>query len=313
VFGRSGRTAPKRGLLATAAIVVAVVVLVVAVARARFTNPAPARTDAPAALHATEQVAFAHAAAQLDAVLAHSPIPAATTAAPRPQPMVRPGVGDRPLRILVVGDSVGVSFATGLQQWATQHHAEVLDDARLWCPLGRRLPIVQGLITHDASSGCDWTQRWAQSVRDFDPDVTIVLFSIWEVSPRQLPGRSDFLAPGAPALDAWQLSEYRAAADVLGARHAPVVWLTIPCETVVNRPGMPLWVVDHRTIPVLAASNPDVQVVDLDHAICAHGPMDAFGGVPVPRPDGAHFSPAGALAVSNWLMPIVLGQVPNPR
>jgi hypothetical protein len=41
--------------------------------------------------------------------------------------------------------------------------------------------------------------------------------------------------------------------------------------------------------------------------------MDGFGGVPVPRPDGAHFSPAGALAVSDWLMPIVLGQAPNPR
>jgi hypothetical protein len=234
--------------------------------------------------------------------------------APRPQPLIRPGVVNRPLRILVVGDSVGRSFATGLEQWAASHgHAEVLDDARLWCPLGRRLPIVQGLLTHDASSGCDWTQRWAQAVRDFDPDVTIVLFSIWEVSPRQLPGHPEFLTPGAPTLDAWQLSEYRAAADVLSARQAPVVWLTIPCERVVNTPGLPLWVVDHRTIPALAASDPAVKVVDLDHAICAHGPMDGFGGVPVPRPDGAHFSPAGALAVSDWLMPIVLGQAPNPR
>jgi hypothetical protein len=286
-------------------------------AYARFSN-AP-RTSAPAsapasAPRAAAPLVFVGATAQLDAVLAHSPIPPPTTAtAPRPQPLIRPGVGNRRLRILVVGDSVGVSFAKGLQQWATQHDAEVLDDARFYCALGRGLPIVQGMLTHADNAACDWTARWNGAIRDFDPDVTIVLFSIWEVSPRQLPGRTTFSAPGDPALDAWQLSEYRAAADALSARHAPVVWLTIPCEKVVNRPGMPLWVVDHRTIPALAASRPAVKVVDLDRAICAQGPMHAFGGVPVPRPDGAHFSLAGARAVSDWVMPIVLGQRPAPR
>jgi hypothetical protein len=227
--------------------------------------------------------------------------------------MVRAGIGSRPLRILVVGDSVGSTFGRGMQQWAAQQgHVEVVNDSRMWCSLGRHLRIVQGLSEHTPGSGCDWTARWSDAVRTFDPDVTFVLFSIWEVSPRQLPGRTDWLKPGAPALDAWQLSEYRAAADMLSARGAPVVWFTIPCEKEINEPGTPLWDVNHHTIRALAASRPAVRVVDLDHALCSQGPMSSFGGVAVPRPDGAHFSDAGALAVARWVMRIVQGRVPNP-
>ncbi|HEY5014321.1 MAG TPA: SGNH hydrolase domain-containing protein [Acidimicrobiia bacterium] len=229
-------------------------------------------------------------------------------------PLVRAGVGNRPLRILVVGDSVGVSFARGLELWAGQRgNVRVLDDARYWCALGRNGLIVQGLTASTPSTGCtDWGTRWAAAIRTFDPDVTIVLFSIWEIALRRLPGRGDWLLPGAPALDDWQLSEYQAAADVLSARGAPVVWFTIPCENTPIRPGDPLWFVDRHTIPRLAASRPAVHVVDLDHELCAHGASHAFAGIADARPDGAHFSDAGALAVARWVMPIVLGAAPNP-
>ena len=53
-------------------------------------------------------------------------------------------------------------------------------------------------------------------------------------------------------------------------------------------------------------------MIDLDHELCAGGVTNSFGGVPQARPDGAHYSDAGGLAVSNWVMPIVLGQQPNP-
>jgi hypothetical protein len=240
--------------------------------------------------------------------------PTVARPATRIVPLVRAGVGHRPLRILVVGDSVGVTFARGLQLWAGERgNARVVDEAHYWCALGRDARISQGITAIMPPAGCaDWGTRWANEIRTFDPDVTIVLYSIWEMALRQLPGRDDWLQPGAPALDAWQLSEYRAAADVLSARGAPVVWLTIPCENAPIRPGDPLWFVDRRTIPRLAASRPAVHVVDLDHELCSHGASHAFGGVPEARPDGAHFSEAGALAVADWLMPIVLGRVPNP-
>jgi hypothetical protein len=56
-----------------------------------------------------------------------------------------------------------------------------------------------------------------------------------------------------------------------------------------------------------------VHVVDLDHELCVRGATDSYAGVADARYDGAHFSPAGALAVAKWVMPIVLGRKPNPR
>jgi hypothetical protein len=229
-------------------------------------------------------------------------------------PLYRHIAGNRPLRILVVGDSVGVTFARGMKIWAREHNAQVLDASHMWCPLGRKLPMSHGIGVQLPGEGCDdWGTRWADDIEQFDPDVVFVDFSIWEIAPRQLPGSTDLVQPGNPRLDAWQLSEYQAAADVLSKRGAPVVWFTIPCENESILHGSPLWYVNRRTIPALAASRRAVHVVDLDHELCARGPSHDFAGVRNARPDGAHFSDTGALAVSEWVMPIVLGNAPNPH
>ena len=44
----------------------------------------------------------------------------------------------------------------------------------------------------------------------------MVLYTIWEIALRELPGAPDFAGPGTPDIDAWQRSEYDTAADVLG-------------------------------------------------------------------------------------------------
>lgn len=229
-------------------------------------------------------------------------------------PLHRGIVGDRPLRILVVGDSVGETFGRGMDLWArAQGNVQVLNEARRWCPLGRGLPIVQGLSMNPVSDGCaGWGSRWSDAIRSFDPDVVFVLFTIWEVAPRQLPESGEWLRPGDRRLDTWQLSEYQAAADVLSARRASVVWFTIPCEDGPIPRGSPLWWVNRRTIPELDASRRAVHVVDLDHELCRNGPTEDYRGVRNFRPVGEHFSDAGALAVANWVMPIVLGNAPNP-
>ena len=215
---------------------------------------------------------------------------------------------------MVVGSSVAATLVPGLDRWAAEHgNVQVLDKSRFWCPLGRGLPIAQGFVVHLPGGACsDWGTRWSAAIASFDPDVVLVFFSIWEIAPRQLPGSTTWLQPGAAPLDAWQLSEYRTAADVLSARGAAVDWLTIPCENQPTPVGSPLWYVNRRTIPALAASRPSVHVVDLDQEICRSGAGHDYAGVRDARPDGAHFSRAGAFAVSKWLMSVVLGQRPNP-
>jgi hypothetical protein len=244
-----------------------------------------------------------------------TPVTKGPSGGSKPVPLYRHFSGDRPLRIYVVGDSVGGTFARGMKLWADVNgHAQVLDASRMWCPLGRKLPMSHGLGIQLPGTGCDdWGTRWKHDIEQFDPDVVFVNFSVWEISPRILPGHKDLVQPGVAALDAWQLSEYRAAADVLSARGAQVVWFTIPCENEPILKGQPFWYVNRRTVPALAASRPSVHVLDLDHELCVRGPSNDYAGVHDARPDGAHFSDAGAFAVANWAMPIVLGEAPIPK
>ena len=65
--------------------------------------------------------------------------------------------------------------------------------------------------------------------------------------------------------------------------------------------------------PLYVDHGEGAHIVDVDHLLCPHGPPNPdFGGVHDVRPDGSHFSDAGALEVARWLMPIVLGEQPAP-
>jgi hypothetical protein len=280
----------------------------------RNSERAPARQPRAIAFHEQLPVLKAILETPPTASVANAVKELLDRAARTAMPLHRRVTAARPLRVLVVGDSVGVTFARGMDRWGRSHgNVEVRDDARSWCALGRGLRIQQGLAAGAPSAGCaGWAKRWSDAVRSFDPDVVFVYFSIWEVSPRLLPETGEWLQPGDPRLDTWQLSEYQAAADVLSARGAPVVWFTIPCENEPIRGGSPLWHVNRRTIPELAASRRAVHVVDLDRELCRNGPSHDYAGVVGARPDGAHFSDAGALAVANWVMSIVIGDAPNP-
>jgi hypothetical protein len=235
--------------------------------------------------------------------------------APAPTGWFRPLEADRPLRILVVGDSVGVTFGRGMELWAAETGAAVVrNEARQWCSLGRHLPRIDGFGPAEPGRGCDdWEDRWRAVVEEFDPDLALVLYTIWEVAPRELPGADEFVRPGDPELDAWQLAEYHAAADVLSARGARVAWLTIPCGDEPYTPGEPFWVVNERTIPRLAREHPAVRAVDLDAELCGDGPPGSdYRGVEGFRPDDAHFSDEGALAVARWVMSVVRPDPPPP-
>ena len=87
------------------------------------------------------------------------PVPTSTTTT-IPLDFHRALARPRPLRVLVVGDSVGESFARGLTRWAQQTgKATVLDESREWCSLGRYLPR-NAFGPQTAAAGCDdWGTR----------------------------------------------------------------------------------------------------------------------------------------------------------
>ncbi len=285
-----------RGRAAVAAVPITTFALVVALVGVTASTPAAAVVLAPLAAPQTVSLVA----------------PPKPGAAP---PLYRVPSTQRPLRILVVGDSVGLTLGRGIQQWARNNGSATVENlGHIYCPLGRNAPYAAGLVVVKSAHACDWTATWQNAVRTFDPDVTIVLFTIWEAAPRQVPGTSGWSEPGQPALDNWQLSEYEAAADTLSARGGQVVWMTPPCGSggpVSKQNGM--WYVDERTIPRLADARKAVHVLDLNGKICPQDKYEStIDGVANARPDGTHFSDAGALAVANWAMPIVLGEKPAP-
>jgi peptidoglycan/LPS O-acetylase OafA/YrhL len=225
----------------------------------------------------------------------------------------RPFSENRPLRIMVVGDSVGLSFGRGLELWAAETGAAVVEnDAIRSCSLGRhlrvRLPFGQEVpVPH----GCEeWDKKWPETIASFDPDVVVTLYTMWEIEWRQLPD-GHWGKPGDPAFDQWQLNEYQTATDVLSARGAQVLWLNTACEGKPIEPHDLFWIHNTKTLPKLAASRPAAHIVDMDRLLCPHGPPNPdFGGVHDVRPDGSHFCDAGGLEVARWLMPIVLGEKP---
>jgi peptidoglycan/LPS O-acetylase OafA/YrhL len=228
-------------------------------------------------------------------------------------PWFRPMDASRQLRIMVVGDSVGLSLGRGLELWGAQTGRAVVDnEALLWCALGRDLPRIAGYGPNEQGEGCnDWERRWTRAIERFDPDVVVVLYTLWEMSLRQLPDGADFVGPGNAALDEWQLSEYKAAADVLSQRGAKVAWMSIPCaSTDTSGPGTSIWAVN-RTIARLDRSRPEVRALNLDQTLCPqHEFVAAYNGVDSARPDGWHFSDDGAIAVAEWMMPMVFGEQP---
>jgi peptidoglycan/LPS O-acetylase OafA/YrhL len=236
-----------------------------------------------------------------------------TTAAPQTL-LHRPYDGKRPLRVLIVGDSVGQTFGRGVELWGMQTGAaQVWNDAHFYCSLARFAPRIVGIgRTGPQAPICDdWDQRWTSEVAQFDPDVTIVLYTIWEMVARKPPGAHDWENPGNPQYDSWQLSEYEHAADVLSARGGTVDWLEVPCLRT-SPPGSQgdqqiHYENSHQIDGVAKARPKSVRVIDFYDQLCPGGKFSqSYGPVTDARPDGAHFSDPGAEAVANWLMNKIL-------
>jgi hypothetical protein len=136
-----------------------------------------------------------------------------------------------------------------------------------------------------------------------------MLWTFWEVVLRKPPGADHYVAPGDPVYDDWQRGEYVTAVDTLSQRGAKVVWLTMPCRRG-EAPDATQMVHRYNDVQLraVAKQRPDaVRIVDLHGEICPRDTFsDTYRNVTDARPDGAHFSDAGAEAVANWLMAKIL-------
>ncbi len=160
----------------------------------------------------------------------------------------------------------------------------------------------------DTTKPC--TERWADDVRRFDPDVVLVLFGAMPLDEMQIDGR--WVHACDPTFDRALVDITRERARTLTSRGATVVWSLTPWNDLHNQPRQ-LQVdrvrcanADYRTA---LRGLPHVVLFDLDPLLCPTGPPcpTYFPGTTINiRPDGLHFFDYDGPIVANWTVPRVL-------
>jgi hypothetical protein len=258
-------------------------------------------------------------------------VPAAPTspsldpAAPLPEPPPvtprRRVPAGRPVSAVVVGDSVGFNFGTGLDTWARRTAGlRPVNAGKLGCSVARggTYRFLRELQTFPEN--CDWSVTFPRILDEQRPDVAVLVSGVWEVVDRRLPGEDRFRHIGDPGVDRYLLREWLSAVDVLGAGGATVVLVTYPhfeAGRDVGFSGLPESDparVDrlNELIREVAALRPGVaQVLDFQAWLASQpgGELD-----PAKRDDGLHFRDSFLPTIGAWLGPqlISLGRTGSP-
>jgi hypothetical protein len=235
-----------------------------------------------------------------------------TTAAPgeAAQPAVPRA---QPVKVMVVGDSLGWSLGIGLSGWADRTgQAVVWNVAQIGCGVAEG-----GTIDTHVNPCEEGISTWPAKVAEFDPDVVVMLTGPWEIYDRSF-GGGDPVRPGDPEFNRWLTDEFIRAADVLSTGGADIVWLTSPCITETDRAGTfegaevfdpeRTRILNEEIIGAVAARRPDaVTVRDLFGLLCPPGGYSGqVGPVEDGRPDGLHFADEAKPWLADWMMPKLL-------
>lgn len=179
-------------------------------------------TGAPASIAALDRSAGSE-----DALVGPSApeISATVGLVPKPVP-----TASRPVRVLVLGDSVAISIGSGLATWGDGNGAmDVATQGRIGCGVVRggdvRTAFAEGPYDPACSS---WPTEWPALIRDLRPDVIVLSSSYWDATDRRTDAAAPWRAPGDPAFDEAFRREYRLALDELTASAVPVLWLDHP-------------------------------------------------------------------------------------
>jgi peptidoglycan/LPS O-acetylase OafA/YrhL len=217
-------------------------------------------------------------------------------------------INEPPLRILVLGDSIGHNLAGGLTHWAkSTGRAHVDNSARKGCGIARGARI--GEPTRINRICDDWDKAYKRRIANFHPDVVLIYSAGFDLVNRQLESWDTPKSIGDADYDRWLRSEYDAAALLFAEDGAHVVWVSPLCMGRMLAPGGNSPLDPERTrrlietiVEPLAAQSDHVSYVDLFTKVCPDGKFaNRLAGIDNLRPDGIHFSNHAARWVGGWL------------
>ena len=221
-----------------------------------------------------------------------------------PPGYVLPGIPeDRPLRLVVAGDSVAWSIGYPWENGRAERPDSVADlriVANLGCTITPGVPIVEGVEWPPVLCP-DWPRAWETTAFGFQPDVMLVMWGAWEVYDHRV--GDEVLVAGTPEYGLAYEQGMAESIDLVTsvAPATRLVYATVTCmheaglalggeSSPRNDPERLAWV-NERTARVAAGHPGRILVVDLDPLLCPGGePIDRIDGMD-PREDGVHFTP----------------------
>jgi len=284
------------GALAGSAVVAAMVLLVPATAKFYGVDEGQAEaasigTDQVAPLVTSPLSTVSPTTVVEDTVsITTSTLPASTTTAALVPP--------RPVRIVVVGDSTAEATGAGVVAWAAANpslaQVEVVAGAGCGVVLGGYQDLAFGPRDVDETCGAYRNEVVPETIAALQPDLVMVITTVWDVLDRSLVQGGPAYSPTDPELETLMRDQLGAFTDELLAQGVPrVAWImqpvpiptpTAPQDQQAERPRHEVL---HAVIADIAASRPQVRVIDLDAWIAADPALAADEAA---RPDHVHWT-----------------------
>lgn len=215
----------------------------------------------------------------------------------------------RPLRILVVGDSMAATLAVGLQSSAPQANVVVINEGHPGCSATVTSDIWSyGVVVTPPQAPCSPRQAtllnsWHNNLQKFKPDVVLYLARS-EIFDQRRNGEWHFL--GEPAFNAYAAASLKKAVATLSSSGAHVILLEPPATLVTGTSGnLPEDSTDRIRIDdkilkaVAASSKGKASVLSFGSLLTPHLIYtSSIHGVKVRCSDGVHFTKAGGQEVA---------------
>ena len=277
------------------------------------TTPTTTTATTPAAQPVSDQVSVESASKPTPAQHA-TPVgtPTASNSNSAPPPATK-----RPVKVLLVGDSLAGSLGVGLALEAQQYGVQLVNEGSPSCSVSMQGEVQVLWYTVSPGPPCDvggnpdsLLATWRQWVDAYNPDVVVYL-ARGETYNQQVDGTWQNL--GDAAFDSYVGSRFGSAIDVLGSRGAAVMFLTVPSfDSGVSGAGTP-WTendpargaLDNALMRSAAkAADGKAVVFDLGALVSPQGRYSpVVGSVNVRCGDGVHFSQSGGIFVGMQLAP----------
>jgi peptidoglycan/LPS O-acetylase OafA/YrhL len=235
----------------------------------------------------------------------------------------------KPVKVLLVGDSIAGTLGVGLAQEAHQYNVQIANEGTPGCSLSMQTQIKVLFYTVAPDAPCDVGKNpnslfdtWRKWVDAYNPDVVVYL-ARGETFDQEVSGQWQNI--GQAGFDSYLVNRYRQAVSVLGSKGASVVLLTSPYYDSGTSPAGTPWpedaparvTADNATMRQVATTTPPgtdgsrVYVYDLNAVISPnHAFSPTVDQINVRCTDGVHFTQSGGIYVGRRLAPelAALGQ-----